>query len=734
MNSDTEMSIDNLKETELDLSLNNKVNLTFDSDMNDETKIIKKKIIQDYPLKNNPSSDLKNSTLFLDSETNNLLDENSFENSKNFENNLKICFNPIDINKSDSSSKIHNTKLVINWKDEIFKGNFMPVFCLLDRKKINVDEIIEPNTRNTLLHLALSFSFTNVTKGLIEIFKCNLNSKNRFGHTAFHILCNNEQADISLFSYLVKNENLLLDEKDSTGVTPLMFTIISKQNLPFLILLFKKANIYNVDDMGNNALYFCLSADNKFALNFLLRHYQILNLNSKFFGNKATLSEILISQKGRQITKHLVKYFHHKIDLENIIASQKQKSQFNFYNNFNYDLFNTLYFYRTKNFFGILKKLISRNPLSSMTFKYYNFKFLIYDLILPNMNENIKYFLIAFYCCCISYLFFFFLKNSTILVIDSSNKYWGYLFGKFFFLLYQCSSIMGIFISVLKFYFTKIPKIKTCYNNQTLLNIDDNKIYYADNQLEESYTSNLNLSQENNNIPVSLAESIKNTKNNIKEPYYEFVNANYNSDNVLNILNQAVERNPLDFFFEEELCEICLIKKNKDTNHCHVCNRCIKEFYFHSKFLNVCFHRKNIYFYILFYCSLMAIHAAFILFLFFKVSNDFSKANNPDEEFIDIPTVLYQSESYISNFVTFLINLSFYELAFVLICLLKSILCLQNWVIIFFCVGYRVTYYNMFRMHKKAVGILQYRQEKICNIPKVNTISLYEFIKNIFKK
>ncbi len=686
------------------------------SKLNSEEKIVSFSESTDF-LNSNRSSKSN-----LDNESNNLLSDDFSPNKDNI-NSFKNNFSSFD---SCSVNRIgEKPKLVVNWKDEIYKGNFMPAFYLLDQKKINVDDIIDPNTQNRLLHLALSYNFTNVTRGLIEIFKCNLNIKNFFSHTPFHILCNNDQNDIFLFSYLIKSEDLLYDERDRTGVTPLFFSIISKQNLAFLLLLYKKANIYNIDEMGNNALYFCLSTDNKFALNFILRHSPKLTLNSKFYGNRASLSEVLISQKDRRITKHLIKFFHHKLELESIIASQKQKSQFNFYNNFNYDLFNTLYFYKTKNYIGFIGKLLSGNPISNYTYKYYNFKFIIYDLVLPNMNENLKYFLIGIYCFYISYLFFDFIKVSSMLNFNISLDL---LSPKIFFLIYQTSSIICLYASLLKFFFGKTPKEKTCYYNKVCLGITtDNSPYYADEEGPQNNGVGIN-------NPNSLPENIHNNEKRIKEPYYDYNNCNHNSDNCLNILYQAVERNPFDLFFEEEICEICLIKKNKNTNHCFVCNRCVKEFYFHSKFFNMCFHRKNIYQYILFYSSLMAIHFSFILFMVYKVSNDFSKANNPEKDFVDIPLSLYQSEYLLTNLITFLINLNLSGFLFVLISFILTVIFFQKWSVMLICVGYKVTYHNMFRMHKKAVGKIEPRKGKICNIPEVNTISICEFVKNLLKK
>ena len=688
-----------LNESDLDAGINTTSNLLFDHDNLED--LIK---TNDPSIQNTISSQASITTNNQDCESNNLLLES-------------------DIKNPNSSINLPSTQYnkTVNWKDEVFKGNFMPAFVLLDKKVISVDQIVDNNTNNTLLHLSLSFSFTNVTRGLIEIFKGSLNLKNAYGHTPLHILCTNEQKDIFIFSYIIKNEDLLLDEKDKTGVTPLFFSIISKHNFAFLMLLYKKADIYNIDEMGNNALYFTLSSDNKFSLNFILRHAKKLSLNNKYFGNKASLCDVLITNRDRKITKHLIKYFHHNLDLESIVGSLKNKNDFNFYNNYNYDLFNTLYFYKTKSYFSFINKLFTRNPMGNYTYKYYNFKFLIHDLILPNMNENTKYFCILIYCCFISHLFFTYLNSSNILTIDNNTSYFSQ---KFLILAYQTSSIVCMFLSFFKFFFTKTLKKKTCYNNEVKLSVIAESIpYYSDlDEIENNSNNNGGLANSRNNQDI------------IKEPYYDYLNCEHNSDNVLNILFQAVERNPIDIFFEEEFCEICLIKKDKSTNHCHVCNRCVKEFYFHSKLFNVCFHRRNISYYIMFYSSIMAIHLSFIYFLVYKISNDASKLNNPEKDFVDIPLSLYQSEQLFTNIFIFLINLDLTNSIFLLMNIIGSVLFFQNWMVMLICLGFKVSYNNMFRMHKKAVGKLEKRQNTLCNIPQVNTVSICEFVKNLFKK
>jgi hypothetical protein len=609
----------------------------------------------------------------------------------------------------------------INWKDEIYKGNFMPAFCLLNSNKLLVDEIIDYNTENRLLHMSLSFSFTNVTRGLIELFKSELNIKNRFGHTPFHILCNKEQSDIFLFSYMIKNEDLQFDERDRNGVTPLFFIINSKHKLEFLILMYKQANIYNIDNIGNSAIYFILSSDNKFVLNFILRHCPKLNINSRYYGNKACLSEVLITCKGRSVSKHLMKYHHHKLELESILGSQKSKDKFNFYNNFNYDLFNTLYFYKTKNYIGFINKIFSKDKLNNYTFVNYNIKFLLFDLILPNMNEKLKYLLITSYLFLNLYVFTILIKDLNIgFYYDEKN---GLDIQNILFLLYQTSSFIGLFLAFCYFYFKRTPKSKSCYNNEAQLSINiENSPYYSDSDNDK--VDNI----DNKEFDKRNSYSREN-KNNFKEPYYKFDNCQHNSDNVLNIIYQAVERNPLDIVFEDELCEICLIKKEKSTNHCYICNRCVNEFYFHSKLFNLCFHRTNIYFYILFYSSLMAVQFSFVYLIAIKLNLNYVFENG-----LDIKETLYDSNYITTNIITFFLNLNLKEIVYVSYSIIFGVMFFQQWFVMLLCYGYKTTYYNMFRMHKKCVGKFEQRKGKICNIPIVNTVSICEFFLNLFKR
>ena len=83
----------------------------------------------------------------------------------------------------------------INHKLEAINGNFMPSAILLERKTININESIDSDG-NTLLHLAIKYSYLNVIKTLIELFNADINYKNNLGETPFHLVCSSEKKDL----------------------------------------------------------------------------------------------------------------------------------------------------------------------------------------------------------------------------------------------------------------------------------------------------------------------------------------------------------------------------------------------------------------------------------------------------------------------------------------------------------------------------------------------------------
>ena len=135
----------------------------------------------------------------------------------------------------------------INHKIEAINGNFMPSAILLERKQINVNESIDSDG-NTLLHLAIKYSYLNVIKALIELFHADINYKNNLGETPFHILCSSDKKDLFVSSYFLNLENINFDSKDNNGVTPLFKCIINEYTNMFYSLVYLNCNLNNKDN------------------------------------------------------------------------------------------------------------------------------------------------------------------------------------------------------------------------------------------------------------------------------------------------------------------------------------------------------------------------------------------------------------------------------------------------------------------------------------------------------
>ena len=125
---------------------------------------------------------------------------------------------------------------------EALKGNFMPSILLLESNKIDINSPINSDTGDTLLHLAIGFSFYNVTRTLIEKFNADVNIKNQNGHTPLHILCYNQAKDLVILTYLLNNKSLNIDEEDNAGLTALSYSVINNFNIAFYVFIFYFAN------------------------------------------------------------------------------------------------------------------------------------------------------------------------------------------------------------------------------------------------------------------------------------------------------------------------------------------------------------------------------------------------------------------------------------------------------------------------------------------------------------
>ena len=433
---------------------------------------------------------------------------------------------------------------VVNWREECIKGNLMPGVLLLDQKKISVNDIVNPDNGNTLLHYAANYGFYNVVRTLIEKFDADINIQNKSGFSPLFLIVSNTDTNIFNFHYLLRTEKVDFSLKDINGLNILVHSIIT--NFHFAFLFFCHMNLMDEckeDKYANPLIYFAITNNNKFALSYLLLNKNS-NINDTYYNNTSVLSDILITNKNNSITKFLVKYFNEEISLKSIHTCKKSILNFAFYNVYNYELLNTLYFFKTKSYLSFIKALLKRfkpkfNRCSNQRlleehlvnndigyrYKMINIKYMVYDLILPKMANGIKLLLFLLYLC-----IFYFGTNqqmSFLLILKEENFDYNYL-------IYKIISIFLLFIWFI-----------IMLNSST-------KLLIIEDQNE---------------------------------------NAKQLETDITNILKKD---NILDLPYIDEICPACAKKKLLEETHCFRCKTCFEYKYFHSNLFNICITKKNI--------------------------------------------------------------------------------------------------------------------------------------------
>ena len=441
---------------------------------------------------------------------------------------------------SEDEEDIKNKLEIIYWKEECAKGNLMPGIMMIEQKKINVNDEVDSSSGNTLLHYAANFGFYNVIRTLVEIYHADINKENKFGYTPFFYIISNTDRNIFNFQYFVKLKNINYDIKDKNDHSVLIHSIISNFHYAFLYFayegLIEKYN--NAKKDSNPLIYFTIINNNKFALSYLLFKKKS-DINDSYFNKTAFLSDVLISNKYNSITKFLIKYFNDELNLNTIHTCKKSLLNFTFYNLFNYELLNTLYYYKTNNYFKFIlalfktsepkfvvdsnKVLLDENMVNNdlgYKYKIANIKYMIYDLILPSISPIIKIFLFLLYLC----LFYFGTKE---------KKIFNFLFNEYIYInqyeiFYQSFSILILFIWFIWMF----------YSNDKILNND-------------------------------------------KEIEPDIVNI-INNGNVVDLPNIG------------EICSACGTRKNLSDSHCFRCKGCFSNRFFHSNLFQVCITKYNI--------------------------------------------------------------------------------------------------------------------------------------------
>jgi hypothetical protein len=193
-------------------------------------------------------------------------------------------------------------------------------------------------------------------------------------------------------------------------------------------------------------------------------------------------------------------------------------------------------------------------------------------------------------------------------------------------------------------------------------------------------------------------------------------------DSILGICQNAYINNILELPATSEDCPRCLIKKNKNVQHCNRCDRCVNDFYFHSNLLGICINSENALYY-----SLLNIIFAFKEFSFICLIYNILIQN---------PKFYWGFSFY--KFIFVLVEASMIVKLFSIILFINGVICLGIGLSTFLCIGYDVNYYLAYKVHKIAYG--REVQRKIFGhfidylAPIVNTVGVLEFFKNIIKR
>ena len=568
-----------------------------------------------------------------------------------------------DTTQLDAPTQIDHIK-------EALKGNFMPSVLLLEQNKIDVNAPINKENGDTLLHLAISFSYYNVTKTLIEKFHSDVNQKNINGHTPLHVLCYNRTKDIFMLTYLLNIPELKIDEEDNAGLTALCYSVINNFNIGFLCLIAKGADIAHIDKYGNNMIYFALVNNNIFVVNFFYKHCSEtdVSVNSTFYSNTVTLSDILITNKNIDCCKHLMKNFSQSIDSESIVHCCKFIAEFPFYNRYNYEVINTLLFYKAMDIKGFLNSMfpflccwlrknnktkdVSMLNRGNQSFRqkigYTSPSIINTNDISSNLEPN--------YIPTNDDMCYHYKKDNLIM---------------FFYELYLLNH-RKLLYSIISIYFIAISAISLFFV------LDD-----------FSYTLLILYIFAQCLLGFSICILLQNSSESFGNKKYSY---SEKESNVIGIINKSLNKKDIfGYPYETEICEFCLTQKEVSTHHCLKCDKCVKNYFFHSNLFNKCIHRNNVKGYILYLFFIFILH----------IILGFSSLNFT--YFFAVYAIIYD-------------GILFGKIVSLLL-----------------CIGYDITYHTAYNYHKvdNYMNNIQMRNNSHFAIPKMNLVNNVECLSNV---
>ena len=369
--------------------------------------------------------------------------------------------------------------------------------------------------------------------------------------------------------------------------------------------------------------------------------------------NTKKLSDVLIASKGERCCKYLLKYYN-----EEKLSNKKYDNLDSC--NLPLQRFTNGYNLQNYQMINAVNKYFNTNIVASLgftlfakkmkEFKLYNFVLLFVHKFMNKIPKEFKIILVFAYSV-LSCLLFSFLY----LYLSKSKIRLSF---DLLFALYQLSTIAFIIYSSYRLFITHIPE-----------RISD--FYLAPKDIED--TSNI----------------IFTTKDKMLHNIFELPT-------------------------EHEGCPICLITKDKTTIHCNRCNKCVKNFYFHSHILDICISKANLSHYMILVSCIWFIHFSLI------------------GQLVNVISPASLSEYTFANVYYFISKVGIIGLMLVLYLLISGILLFGLTCELIVCKGCDVSYYLMFNAHKIAYGVIEQRGNSDVCIAKANAVSMREFMRNLF--
>ena len=515
---------------------------------------------------------------------------------------------------------------------------------------------------------------------LLERKKIDVNeSIDSDGNTLLHLAI--KYCYLNVIKTLIELFNADINHKNNLGETPFHLICSNEKKDLFVSSYFLNLENTNFDSKDNNGvtpLFKCII--NEYTNMFYSLVYLQCNLNNKdnegknifhycleydnikifkfiikhlgvktFKESIPNFTDYLISLSGSKCCKYLLKYYFDSIF--DYMTKPRDLSTYQRYNKFNYELLCTAYRYKTKRFYLAFVYTLFLPRCHS--FKLYNLLYLLkYHYISKEISTIFKRRCIGLYAILSSTVFsyLYFVINTVTLKFNFD----------FLFHLYQLSTILFVIVACYKLFKVLPDKINNFYNISFRLNNKE-----------------------------TLDETI------LKVAHQSFQN------NLFNLPNLG------------EDCPRCLIKKNRKTVHCNICDRCVNNFYFHSQFLGICINGDNIGYY-----------STLVLCVWFTNFSLVSQINY----------VIFKekiSEYAFANFYYFFYHLGLIGGFFVMLLLVSGIILFWITIELLVCRCSNVTYYLMFNTHKVPYGKIQKRAGNYYIIPQINCVGIKDSFRNL---